>query len=117
MSHHRFQLTEQHLKLLRAMSAFAGWDEDFEWGAPVFNTKRPYGNSSGVERDVAEVLGVEPADGRSFSDQERAALLKLHRETFPALLVVLSTGQSEPGWYESEAEWNRQPTDWRRVGS
>lgn len=52
----RFELTRDHLKLLR--NAYVGW-HDCETGAPRIDPKRPYGNQR-VALDVAEILGIEP---------------------------------------------------------
>ena len=48
-----FELTEEHIKLLRQMCV--SWD-DCEFGAPAIDCKRPYGNSD-VYSDIAKILG------------------------------------------------------------
>jgi len=40
----RFELTEQHLKLIRRMTV--RYNDYCEFGAPEIDPKRPYGNSS-----------------------------------------------------------------------
>ena len=47
-----FEVTENHLKLLRMM--YVEWN-DGEFGAPTISCKRPFGNSD-VIQDVAEIL-------------------------------------------------------------
>lgn len=93
-----FTMTEEHIKLLRAM--YVGW-QDCEYGAPEIDPKRPYGNSSGVV-DVARVLGVpldKNADDYGLSQSERDRLNKLHGETATALQIVLVTGEFRSGRY------------------
>ncbi len=87
-----FNLTEQHIKLLRR--AYVHWHRA-EAGAPTIDPKRPYGNSN-VEEDVAEILGL-PYD--SEDDNNTDKLLQLHQETETALQIVLCTGSFEPGMY------------------
>lgn len=99
-SYMTFDLTEQHLALLRR--AYVRW-EDCEFGAPAIDCKRPYGNSS-VVLDIAEILGVPVNDeeddyGLDTATTER--LTRLHVETKTALQVILSTGAFQVGTYES----------------
>ena len=93
----RFELTPDHITLLRA--AYVSWD-DCEFGAPAIDPKRPYGNSS-VVIDIAEMLGIAPDDGETYSNATTDRLTTLHRETQTALQVVLATGSFEPGMYEA----------------
>lgn len=107
----RFTLTEEHLKLLKAMNV--GW-QDCEFGAPEIDPKRPYGNSAVVE-DIAEILGIAPIenddDEKVFPKGTRDRCTKLHRETEKALQVVLATGLFKPGQYECE----RYTNNWKAV--
>lgn len=107
----RFVLTEDHLKLLRAM--FVSWD-DCEFGAPAVDPKRPYGNSS-VYEDMAEILGVvgeEMEDGYPcLSPAQCERLYDLHRETLDALQILLRHGDLLCGTYES----SRYLGTWERV--
>jgi hypothetical protein len=110
----RFTVTDAHLTLLRA--AYVRW-EDIETGAPAIDGKRPYGNGD-VPRDMAELLGVEPAgdeygDAEELSRDQREELLRLHRETETALQIVLVTGAFEAGEYEASP----YRIDWRKVAA
>lgn len=106
-----FTLTENHLKLLRAM--FVGWD-DCESGAPAVDCKRPYGNSY-VEGDIAEILGIEPdlPEDEEYSEELECKLLALHRETEFALQIVLNCGPV-PGKYRQKEKYNTR--DWEMAG-
>lgn len=89
----RFEVTEEHLKLMRRM--YVGW-QDCEYGAPEIDPKRPYGNSD-VEGDIAEILGWTTfATDESWRD--RAATL--HREMQTVLQIVLAIGRIATGSYE-----------------
>jgi hypothetical protein len=98
---YRFEVTDQHIKLLRA--ANVRW-EDCEFGAPAIDCKRPYGNSS-VLADMSEILGIAP------NDADWDELKSLHKETETALQIFLATGEMKPGKYEAE----RYTNDWKPV--
>lgn len=110
----RFELTAQHITLLR--HACVDWD-GCEFGAPAINCKRPYGNSD-VVRDIAELLHPEFAALREGAQQDwlednAERLSGLHRETETALQIVLATGRMEPGVYQRDTAWNSR--GWRRT--
>lgn len=88
-----FTLTEQHIKLVRAM--YVEWNDLAYDGAPEVHAKRPYGNSF-VPGDVAEILGIELIDD---DDAAIDRLLAIHKETAIALQIILCTGCFEPGDY------------------
>lgn len=107
----RFELTAEHVKLLRRMNV--SWD-DCEFGAPSIDPKRPYGNSS-VARDVHDILGwAYPSsneDDDYMGNDGHARAEQVHREMMTALQVVLATGSFEPGAYEADAYHE----NWRRA--
>lgn len=104
----RFEVTADHLKLLRQMRV--GW-QDCEFGAPEIDPKRPYGNGD-VLNDVAYIVfGHEGYDPEvDEADEER--LHRLHRDTETVLQIVLSTGTMEPGIYELTARYSSK---WKRL--
>lgn len=99
----RFELRREHLVLLRA----ANWREagkgeleavlregDAFWPMPFIDGKRPYGDSSHYQIDMARLLG-EPypidANGRAITDPAKDARLEsLHWQTAAALQVFLA---------------------------
>lgn len=107
-----FELTENHLQLLRRMNV--GW-QDCETGAPAIDPKRPYGNSS-VAKDICEILTGEGVgsvgDERDdLSEGEERAYLEIHRSMETALQIVLTTCTFEPGTYACD----KYSREWRRV--
>ncbi len=97
----RFTLTEEHLKLLRAM--FVTWWH-CETGAPAIDPKRPYGNSD-VTGDIAEIIGIVPIetdDDPAWPVGTSERCEKLHEETQTALQVVLATGRFRIGEYVAD---------------
>lgn len=98
----KFTVTEEHLKLLKAM--YVGWN-DCEFGAPEIDPKRPYGNSD-VINDMTEILGIDPVendwDEKVYPKGTDARCQKLHKETQKVLQIVLATGLFKPGQYECE---------------
>ena len=91
-----FMLTEEHIKLLKR--AYVDW-WDCEFGAPIINPKRPYGNSD-VIGDIGEILGIKPDNGEDFTDEQEEGMNQIHKETQTALQIILSTGSFTPGLYE-----------------
>lgn len=51
----RIEITEQHKKLLKAMSRYLTLDDEY-WSVPQFDAKRPYGNRY-YEADVIKIIG------------------------------------------------------------
>ena len=92
-----FELTEQHLALMRRM--WVGW-QDCEFGAPEIDPKRPYGNS-GVISDIAEILGIpEPDEDEEFPPELIERMERLHTETRAAIAIMLQCGKVAIGKYE-----------------
>lgn len=109
MEQDTFEVTAEHVKLLRA--ANVGW-EDCEFGAPAIDCKRPYGNSS-VYQDIAEILDIDPADPREeeFSNEQIALMDTVHKGTQTALQIFLATGEMKAGRYVAPKYSN----DWKAV--
>lgn len=106
----KFEITEDHIKLLRA--ANVRW-EDCEFGAPAIDCKRPYGNSS-VYQDIIEICGFDIREDE-YGDliaEDRVYLRQLHAETETALQIFLCTGKMETGIYEQQGN----KYEWKRVG-
>jgi len=95
-----FEVTKQHLKLLRNFQI--GW-QNCEFGAPEIDPKRPYGNSDVVE-DIAVILGIEP---------DHKACMKIHKETQTALEIALQTGKFKAGEYIRRKTWDT----WKLIGA
>jgi len=76
-----FEFTERHARLLR----------NARWEGTFMNPKRPYGDMTYFEKDMADILGEHTVDD--------AKMWKLHVETLPALQVYLRDAQIEPGEY------------------
>jgi len=93
-----FEVTEDHLTLLS--STYIDW-WDCEYGAPVINPKRPYGNSD-VEEDVCQRLGWEPDDLGEYSRTILKKAGELHRETEVALQICLSRLEFKTGVFISD---------------
>lgn len=97
-AHRSFNLTNQHIALLRRANVTWG---NAEYGAPRIDPKRPYGNSD-VEGDMLEIL----------QNEVKQQLGTLHRETETALCIILKTGSFIPGVYITSCEWT---DDWMLV--
>lgn len=109
-----FELTEQHVTLLR--HAYVDWD-DCEFGAPAINCKRPYGNGDALT-DIAKLLHPEFQSMREgaqmdWMEDNADRLRTVHEETEIALQIVLITGQMQPGRYVRSSSYDRR--GWKQV--
>lgn len=102
-----FEFTHQHLRLLRKLNV--------QWQAHLFalgiDPKRPYGDATFFELDMADILGIKHnySDPNDLSRADRAtieSLNKLHDEMVPAMQVLLWFGQVRYGWYHRINEFN-----------
>lgn len=97
MTPERFELTQDHITLLRH-SFVQSRLSDVETGAAEIDGKHPYGNSN-VAVDVAELLGWEFDSDEELPDEVYDQAMEIHAETPIALQIVLFTGAFEPGNY------------------
>lgn len=113
MSEERFELTENHIKLLNKANII--WN-DAENGAPAIDSKRPYGSSS-MLLDASKILrrknipvekGIKGFDRQEFIDSK---IIDIHYETRTALEIILSTRSFETGIYEKTSPRE----DWKKV--
>jgi hypothetical protein len=116
----RFTVTDEHLKLLKAMNV--EWN-GAEWGAPSIDPKRPYGGG-GLRQSMWQVLGGFGYDDwdqnhdlpKDVTPMQWDAMVerydKLHREMETVLQIFLRVGVAGPGLYEA----GEYRTDWRAVG-
>jgi hypothetical protein len=98
-----FTVSTDHLKLF-ARARFHGFGFDF---------KRPYGDMTYFELDIADALGVKTpprtADGYDFKPEEIARFDRLHGEMLFTLQAFLQYAQLEPGTYVSrDGVWTRK---------
>jgi len=93
-----FILTEEHIKLVKKFCI--DWNDWEDFGAPMVNPKRPYGNSSVLE-DIHIILTGENLynDEKELTDEQCEKYEKLHKETKTALQIILKTGKFKTGTY------------------
>jgi hypothetical protein len=110
----KFEVTEQHLKLLQQQNVkFNRWTE---YGATEIDPKRPYGNSD-VDGDILKIIGrqgdIDEGDG-SFSCSQKLSneLYFIHVETVIALQICLQFTAFETGQYRRDGTWS----DWEKCG-
>ena len=103
-----FELTAEHLRLLRALR--------IDWREPNslvgINFKRPYGDMTYFELDMADILGIPvPRDEQqqpNFSDEYLSYFHRLHAEMLFALPVLLRHGALSSGPYQIvDGVWKR----------
>lgn len=95
----RFEIKEEHLKLLNR--SYITWNSA-ETGAATIDPKRPYGNSF-AEGDIVEILGwnLEVDDEGEISEKQYKDALSIHNETKTALQICLKLLKFEVGVYEN----------------
>ena len=103
----RFEITSEHLKLLKRM--WVSWN-DCEYGAPSIDCKKPYGNGD-VEGDIAEILDWEVNEYGELTDKDTEEARKIHEDMKIVLQICLSTLSFNPGMYEKEGYGN----DWKLI--
>lgn len=114
-----FTVIPAHIALLRELRIF--WQDNpkgdnVTWltGAPSINLRRPYGNS-GIEADVANIIGVPEPDwdaGEDWTEEELSAFAVLHRSMEIVLQIAVQCNGIEPGDYISQ--W---PGHWVRLST
>ncbi len=113
-SEREFELTEEHIALLRNLEfTMQDWEHP---GAPGADPKRPYGNSGhNAICDIAEMLDIaKPADGADYNKNEweewESEVLAIWNGTSDALQIILDTQSFEPGIYIKERgfQWVRK---------
>lgn len=83
-----FILTAEHLKL--APELVFDWDNEGDpWPTPSVDPKRPYGNYTFFQKEMALHLGwFKESEGRELTDAELSRLTALHHEMLDALRVI-----------------------------
>lgn len=103
----RFELKEEHLKLLAKWNLeILKYDNGFT--SLQSDDKRPFGNSSYIEKDIAAILGVA-----CESEEDACKLLQLLAELPTAAQVVLQTTGFQLGHYERYS--SLYPWQWSKV--
>ncbi len=106
-----FHLTTEHLKLLA--HARGEWYESFS--ALAINPKRPYGDMTYFELDMADILGIplakDSAGKPEISKEQQAEFDRLFADLPFSLGVFLKNARLEPGRFcQQPAGWGA----WRR---
>ena len=110
----KFELTENHIKLLNQMHVY--WDDGAYDGSPFIDSKRPYGNSA-VINDVYEIIHGKEWDYdecEEMPEEIYEQMMDIHTETAIALQIVLCTKSFVPGAYEKTKPYDS--LSWRKVG-
>lgn len=113
MSKKKFEVTRDHIKLVRRL--YIEWNDfsEFKFGVPTVNGKRPYGNSD-IPEDIADIINLDFYDReKGLTKQQENYCLKLHMDMGTVLQIVLSTGQFKSGEYERD----EYGIDWKKVKS
>lgn len=97
-----FTITKEHIAILKHLNI--RWDNSCYEGAPHVDIKRPYGNSSGVTMDIAEIIGIKPIENDHdeiiYPKGTRDKCIKLHQEMEIVLQIVLQNLSFDTITYE-----------------
>ena len=108
-------VTEAHLKLLRAMNTGVIDDGGFDIGVEI-HVKRPYGDMTCIEIDMAAILEIEPEGPprqdypsmREFTEAQLHMFDALHEQMQPVLHVFLQHATLTPGRFvRRHQRWER----------
>ncbi|GAA0402595.1 hypothetical protein GCM10009133_09150 [Cocleimonas flava] len=101
-----FYFNENHATLLKSSKA------SFSYGVIGINAKRPFGDSTAFEYDIADIVGekypVNNDNTGNMSAEMLDRIMRLYYELVPALQVLLINGEIETGKYcreNSNSEW------------
>ncbi len=101
-----FEFKETHRRLLaQAILRWTNWPEglgdDHMNPTPGIDPKRPYGERTYYQADMAEILGMPVKDGdKPLTEQQEKALVTLHHEMKRALQVFVVKARIAPGVYK-----------------
>ena len=111
-----FEITEDHLKLVRRLLFHHRSDWDY-FGSPSVGEKRPYGNSD-VVGDIIEILGWKAEqdwneDYWHWPKEMEEKALKIHIEMATVLQIAACTLKFETGTYKCSEAYDQ--LSWRKV--
>ncbi len=104
-----FTITEDHLNLLQHIYF------DLSEGRISVNSKRPYGDSMNIEKEMAKIIGLEvdACPECSYIDPEiTQRMIKLHEEMLTVLEIGSRTLKFEVGNYRTSDIYS---VDWYRL--
>ena len=111
----KFEVTENHLKLLKEM--YVDWDGD-EYGAPCIDPKRPF-RSDDPEKDMLDILGVDYGDDfYDFIEEHpnyRRRLDIIYHELQTCLQILINDLSIKVGWYKKKDKYNAK--SWEYIGN
>lgn len=115
MSVKRFEITDNHIKLVKQLNIIDNG------GIPKIDNKRPFGNSSmyedidlilnGKTKEVDELIDVNEFQEFEYSEEQKAEWDKLYCELSIVLDIILYTGSFETGKYMTrtyERHWVKE---------
>jgi hypothetical protein len=99
-----FHLTADHVRLLRALRV--DWSQ--RNGYVGIELKRPYGDMTYFEIDMADILGIpfarDSGNEPNFTKEQRIYLNALHNDMLFAVPTLLRNGTLRPGQYQIERD-------------
>lgn len=114
-----FEVLPEHILILESMTLY--WEDDFGTGAPVFDSKRPFGFSGAIEGDILEIIGDEVGENVykftyggeeytvedfEYDDDVKNILWQLYRDTETVLQITIDTKQLKAGVYKKvDGRW------------
>lgn len=90
-----FHITDAHLKLLNGANGV--WLE--YWKTLGINSKRPYGDMTAFELDMANILDIPVENGGNLTLDQLDHLQQLHTDMLHTLPILLKHGTLQTGHY------------------
>lgn len=92
-----FLLKKEHITILQEGNVQGGYS-----GFPLFDEKRPLGNSDFID-DIAKILGyTQGEDSEEYSSEQLGVIKELIKELPTALTIILRTKSFVPGYYRAK---------------
>ena len=111
MSVFKFELTEDHIKLVKQLKINQEIDED-----AIIDKKSPFGGDS-VYDDISLILFGKVNEvnlndvGKTYNEEEKAKFNKLAEEVITALDIILYIGSFTTGTYVTRT----YERDWKKI--
>jgi hypothetical protein len=113
----KFNLTENHIKLLKHLKWSLNNDNNIESIDIEDSLTSPFGGDN-IYEDINTILNGKPADftdflenGIEFTEEEKSDMIKLYKELTKALDIILFTSSFEPGLYSTK--WYDR--NWKKI--
>jgi hypothetical protein len=91
-----FLMKKEHIAILQEGNVQVG-----DKGFPLFDEKRPLGNSDFID-DIAKILGYTQGEDEEYAPEQLGVIKELIKDLPIALTIILRTKSFVPGYYRAK---------------